>query len=539
MTKIIFTIFLSFSIFYIASAQNDALNIDPNGNVGIGISKAENRMDIKDSISRTGVHPKGLGLYVTGKNGVEFRNPDGTKGIGFVENAIYSTSSDKQLNFRNNLHMDGNAIYLRKGTNDANDIIKWLDLEDRVGIGGWAGVTLGYTSDQKGLIKPVMTINSAGMVGIGDSVPKAIFEVSRFINDGKLGIIFGRLNEGNGRNNGDGTYLGVRGFGTQSAYGGKGFSLEHSFYGIVNSAINFYRGGGTMGGYITFSTNNNNEQVVITNTGNVGIGTMTPRARLEVNGTQRYPGQSFTWFNKGGRIGTQGNEQRDLSILTSGDIATGYEFIIYSDARIKKDLVRSNSVKDLAILNGLQVTDYKYRDVIHYGNEYKKGFIAQEVERVFPEAVRKGEDFVPDIFSAPQKMVEKEGTIIITMPGKHHLINGDIIRLFTKNGQEEKVVTVLGENTFSIEGAGDNYKDIFVFGKKVDDFRMLDYDRLFTLNISATQELSKEINMLKAENEEMKKENEKMKNSYDELQGKLMSLEAKVDGMTSSATALK
>ncbi|MBL0736405.1 hypothetical protein JI750_05880 [Flavobacterium sp. GN10] len=123
---------------------------------------------------------------------------------------------------------------------------------------------------------------SDGHIGLGTSTPRAVLDVSYHIGNGVLGAVFGRLSEGD--NNGDGTFLGVRGYNT-SVVNGKSFSIEHSFYGITNSSINFFRGGSTTGGGISFNTNANEEQMRINANGNVGIGEINPQNKLDVNGT--------------------------------------------------------------------------------------------------------------------------------------------------------------------------------------------------------------------------------------------------------------
>ncbi len=107
-----------------------------------------------------------------------------------------------------------------------------------------------------------MILNSTGNLGVGTMNPGAVLDVGTLLNPGALGTVLARLAEGNG--SGAGTYLGVKGYYTQPdpkapLVNVVSFAIEHSFYGITNSSINFWRGGGSSGGSISFNTNNNTE----------------------------------------------------------------------------------------------------------------------------------------------------------------------------------------------------------------------------------------------------------------------------------------
>jgi len=131
-----------------------------------------------------------------------------------------------------------------------------------------------------------MTWQYNGNVGIGTIYPRSLLDVAKPIDSGRLGAVLGRLTEGDSQL--EGTFLGVRGYGTQmNNYDGKSFAIEHSFYGWKNSSINFYRGLSEIGGFITFSTFDNTERMRINPSGDVGIGTTTPKEKLSVNGKIR------------------------------------------------------------------------------------------------------------------------------------------------------------------------------------------------------------------------------------------------------------
>lgn len=127
-----------------------------------------------------------------------------------------------------------------------------------------------------------INIDAAGNVGIGTTAPGARFDIG-VAEENRLSAVLGRLPEGNGA--GSGTYLGVRNL-QSNPVNTVSFSLEHRFYGLLNSSINFYRGSSTTGGFLTFSTNDGTEKMRLDVWGNLGIGTADTKGyKLAVNGS--------------------------------------------------------------------------------------------------------------------------------------------------------------------------------------------------------------------------------------------------------------
>jgi hypothetical protein len=221
-----------------------------------------------------------------------------------------------------------------------------------------------------------------------------------------------------------------------------------------------------------------------------------------------------------------------MSILANHNIG-GANFFILSDARIKKDMQQSNGVSDLARLMTLRVTDYVNIDTLAKGNGRIKGFIAQQVEAVFPEAINISSNCIPSIYTRPVSIQIQNGQARFQLTCAHGLSVGDEVRIHLKdNGANEfKVVSVEGDQSFTVTGwSGEtDVQNMFIYGKKVKDFRTVDYDRIHTLNVSATQELARRVAQLEAENTALRQksgEAEGLRSELNDLKARFSKLES-------------
>jgi hypothetical protein len=90
---------------------------------------------------------------------------------------------------------------------------------------------------------------------------------------------------------------------------------------------------------------------------------------------------------------------------------------------------------------------------------------------------------------------EEISFIVNHWPSRHE---GSDVTEFKRLLAAEKVIEIINNYSFRIDKElkeNENEK-LFIYGKKVNDFKRLDYESLYCLNIAATQELYKIINDL-------------------------------------------
>ncbi len=268
---------------------------------------------------------------------------------------------------------------------------------------------------------------------------------------------------------------------------------------------------------------NNLDNVIFTNNGRVGIGTYNPSCPLEVSGFNSLAA-NFGWLNSSGNTGTASGTN-NYSIKAQYRIMAS-EFNAISDRRVKTNIKNSDILSDLKKINQLKVSEYNYIDSISKGNTLQKGFIAQEVEQIIPEAVNRHSDFIPDIYALASKLTKAGNFVKIEMPEAHNLKQGDLIRLITSDGQiEKKVVAINSKTCFSVI-----FKkipeSIFVYGKKTDDFRVVNYDYIFSTGIGAIQELSKENNKLNNQINDLKQANKIFQTQLDSIKAEIKEMKS-------------
>ncbi|RMF01020.1 MAG: tail fiber domain-containing protein [Bacteroidetes bacterium] len=296
-------------------------------------------------------------------------------------------------------------------------------------------------------------------------------------------------------------------------------------------------------GNLALKTNGSGRIFILPN-GRVGISTNNPQAPLHVGSG----GGASATFNGNYFKHDFGDQAPTRDITGAGGIVAYFDGdmvaregvissgnITWSDARSKRVLGRSDAREDLATINQLRITDYTMIDYLEDANAYKK-VIAQEVEAVFPQAVRTSRRAIPNIYAQAETTIYTNGILQLSMAQAHGLAVGDHVDILTpEQGRimELEVIAVPDAHSFSV-AADEAPSQVFVYGKYVDDFKAVDYDALSMLNISATQELYRMIQERKRENAELRQQNASLEASTDDLDRRLDRLEALVAPATSA-----
>ena len=257
-----------------------------------------------------------------------------------------------------------------------------------------------------------------------------------------------------------------------------------------------------LGANVTLTRSNT---VVLGNGAFVGIGTSAPAVPLDVATSSVFTSATYTFYSN---TGTGTNTTIATSIRASGAVLAS-QFNALSDARLKTVVGRSDNATDLALLNKLRITDYTMRDRVQFGQRAFKKVIAQEVEEVFPQAVQQHTGFLPDVYALATAVQALPGDslVALALPAPGLLCAaaaGQRLKLIGEKGETLATLArpaAAGARTLVLRRAqAVAGGKVFVFGLEHADVRSVDYEALSMLHVSATQELARQVQELKAQN---------------------------------------
>lgn len=244
------------------------------------------------------------------------------------------------------------------------------------------------------------------------------------------------------------------------------------------SSPTYYNFGGTR--YITYTE------------GNVGIGTTNPLTKLHIGPGIISSNISMAYFNSNTALTTASTLNNICSIFDSS-IWCKSTIAAASDSRIKTNI---NDINDQDALNKIMAIEpktYNYIDPLK-GTDTIYGFLAQQIRSVIPEAVSLRKETIPNIFTVADCI--NPTTILLPLSSPILSKNQNITIIDISGFCDTYIITNIQDNSFTIDKPIYNSPKVFVYGTEVNDFHTLDKQYIYTLNVCATQILSRDLDEL-------------------------------------------
>lgn len=509
-------------------AQNLLLN-PSGGNVGIGTTSPAVALSVVGAITGTGAITGGSfstagAITATGTiTGGALSSTGTITATGAVTGGSFSTAG--AISASTNITTSGGNIGIGTTTPGTR-----LQIDDGVNTGPYASATITRPTNSHTGSHMAFVRSGVQAMGVGYAPSLNIFGFGQGVSGVAFSPSYLSIDQNNG-NVGVGiasptTKLDVNG----NAYVRGQFNLDGSIVmgngpaiwgtnslGVAEQAFwprssnGTYINYGTAGFYIR--NNASTHTMVMLDNGNVQIGTSLSAARLSVGSVSASVYINGYLDTNGGQSGDS-TTTRNLSIQADGTIVSPF-VAVNSDLRIKTNLRPSDSGKDLATLMGIEVTDYQLKDKVAHGKGTQKKVIAQQVETIYPQAVLQTTNVVPDLY---KKAAVKNGWVELATDLK----KGDRVKLIGKTDQSVHEVLEIRDGAFRPDGKVKD-KEVFVYGREVSDFRNVDYDAIAMLNVSATQELARQLKTVQDENAALRHE---LAAKEESMEARLIAIEA-------------
>jgi hypothetical protein len=278
------------------------------------------------------------------------------------------------------------------------------------------------------------------------------------------------------------------------------------------------RGYNNSSNYVRMGVWGSGQQLYVTASGYVGIGTYEPSFPLQVSGYNTYgrsDGLSYFMYSpnvtsvRADFSGTATNSQwwdgyyiNRVSIYTSNIVWSDFGFVASSDMRIKSNIIQADTSIALSKILQLPLMKYNYIDYISDGTSQVYGMIAQTVKQVLPEAVTLQTNVIPSIYKLASNVVLNNNNIIISVSidSSSELKVGGNVELIIENMKDKYKTKVISFTTSELVVARwedfDETKKVFVYGAQIDDFHTVDKHYLGILCMGGIQELSKKNDIL-------------------------------------------
>jgi hypothetical protein len=137
-------------------------------------------------------------------------------------------------------------------------------------------------------------------------------------------------------------------------------------------------------------------------------------------------------------------------IVTASNIRAVTSFTP-SDIRLKNIVGRSDAAEDLETLEKIEITDYTMKDMSVVGTGTLKKVIAQQVEKVYPRAVSRTTDYLPDVLAVGKCNLKNDSDkdiFEIHSGSDLDLKIGDRVKLFNEKGEADFAIVLTADRAW-------------------------------------------------------------------------------------------
>ena len=194
--------------------------------------------------------------------------------------------------------------------------------------------------------------------------------------------------------------------------------------------------------------------------------------------------------------------------------ASGYSAV--SDRRIKQDIEDLDDLEALETIRALKPCKYDYKN--KKTDRKQIGFIAQEVKEVIPDAIHYVRDIIPSFNHTGNIYITNDTfNLILDVKPEVEIQEKDVLAIMLPLQNSKRGITRVDANVISVVNnincvitsddlkhrlsdssefnlvIEDNTIPAIVVGKYVDDFHVLDKDKIWAVGIAAQQQIDREL----------------------------------------------
>jgi hypothetical protein len=133
---------------------------------------------------------------------------------------------------------------------------------------------------------------------------------------------------------------------------------------------------------------------------------------------------------------------------------------------------------------------YTYKDTSR-STKIQIGFIAQAVEEICPNAVTRSTEYIPNINTIVSTTTTNSTILTSYLEISSTLLSSSVQFYTPDNKKITGTIVSISSNSFDtqMDESIKNYSTLLCQGTSVNDFRVLDKDYIYTLNVTATKKL--------------------------------------------------